>query len=93
MVSPAALTLRGYAEAVAGRFGRDAHLRFVPWEEWRKGVSEQDATATWDHIAHSPNCSIDKARGSLGYWPRYSSLQAVGGALDWMTEHEMIDAK
>jgi nucleoside-diphosphate-sugar epimerase len=92
VVSPAALTLRGYAEAVAGWFGRAARLRFVPWEEWRKGVSEQDAAATWDHIAHSPNCSIDKACRSLGYWPRYSSFQAVGEALDWMTEHEVIDA-
>jgi predicted RNA polymerase sigma factor len=53
---------------------------------------EADARATWDHIAHSPNCSIDKARRSLGYWPRYCSLQAVGEALDWMTEHEVIDA-
>ena len=93
VVSPAALTLRGFAEAVAGWFGRAARLRFVPWEEWRKGVSEQDAAATWDHIAHSPNCSIDKASSSLGYWPRYSSLQAVGEALDWMTEHEVIDAE
>ena len=91
MVSSAALTLRGYAEAVAGRFGRAARLRFVPWEEWREGVSEQDAEATWDHIAHSPNCSINKASRSLGYRPRYSSLQAVGEALDWMTEHEMGD--
>ena len=93
VVSPAALTLRGFAEAVASWFGRAARLRFVPWEEWRKGVSEQDAAATWDHIAHSPNCSIDKARRSLGYWPRYSSFQAVGEALDWMTEHEDIDAE
>jgi nucleoside-diphosphate-sugar epimerase len=93
VVSPAALTLRGYAEAVADRFGSAARLRFVPWEEWRKGVSEQDAAATWDHIAHSPNCSINKASRSLGYWPRYSSLQAVQEALDWMTEHEVIDAE
>ena len=39
VVSPAALTLRGFAEAVGGWFGRAARLRFVPWEEWRKGVS------------------------------------------------------
>jgi nucleoside-diphosphate-sugar epimerase len=91
VVSPAALTLRGYAEAVADRFGRAARLRFVAWEEWRKGVSEQEAAATWDHIAHSPNCSIDKARRSLGYCPRYGSLQAVEEALDWMVEHEVID--
>jgi nucleoside-diphosphate-sugar epimerase len=92
VVSPAALTLRGYAEAVAGWFGKAARLRFVPWEEWRKGVSEQDGAATWDHIAHSPNCSIDKASRSLDYRPRYSSLQAVGEAVEWMVEHEMIDA-
>jgi nucleoside-diphosphate-sugar epimerase len=92
VVSPAALTLRGYAEAVAGRFGRAANLRFVPWEEWREGVSERDAATTWDHIAHSPNCSIDKAVRALGYWPRYGSLEAVWEALDWMTEHGTIDA-
>jgi nucleoside-diphosphate-sugar epimerase len=78
---------------VASRFGRAASLRFVRWEEWRKGVSEQDAAGTWDHIAHSPNCSIDKASRSLGYRPRYSSPQAVWEALDWMTEHEVIDAE
>jgi nucleoside-diphosphate-sugar epimerase len=92
VVSPAALTLRGYAEAVAGRYGRAANLRFVPWEEWREGVSERDAATTWDHIAHSPNCSIDKAVRALGYWPRYGSLEAVWEALDWMTEHGTIDA-
>jgi nucleoside-diphosphate-sugar epimerase len=93
VVSSAALTLRGYAEAVAGWFGRSARLRFVPWEEWRKGVSEQDAAATWDHIAHSPNCSINKASHSLGYRPRYSSLQAVEEALEWMIEHEVIEVE
>ena len=69
MVSPAALTLRGYAEAVAGWFGKASRLGFVPREEWRKGVFEQDAAATWDHIAHSPNCGIDKASHSIDYRP------------------------
>jgi nucleoside-diphosphate-sugar epimerase len=77
IVSPAALTLRGYAECMAAWFGRTAQLRFLPWEEWRRGSSEKDAAATWDHIAHSPNCSIQKARSRLGYEPGYSSLQAV----------------
>jgi nucleoside-diphosphate-sugar epimerase len=92
VVSPTALTLRGYAEAVAGRFGRAANLRFVPWEQWREGVSERDAATTWDHIAHSPNCSIDKAVRALGYWPRYGSLEAVWEALVWLAEHGTIDA-
>src|SRR5688572_6636416 len=31
--SPAAMTLRGYAEAVAAHFGRPARLAFLPWDE------------------------------------------------------------
>ena len=75
--SPAAMTLRGYAEAIAAHFGRPARLGFLPWDEWRKTVTEPQARATWDHIAHSPNCSIGKARERLGYKPRYTSLEAV----------------
>lgn len=83
-VSPAALTLRGYAEAVAGWWGKPARLRFLPWPEWRATAGEPEATATWDHIAHSPNCSIDKARRLLGYQPRYTSLEAVYEAVGWL---------
>jgi nucleoside-diphosphate-sugar epimerase len=90
VVSPAALTLRGYAEAVAGWFGKPAHLRFMPWEEWRQSVTEKDANATWDHIAHSPNCSIAKAQRLINYQPRYSALQAVREALQWMVEQKMV---
>jgi nucleoside-diphosphate-sugar epimerase len=84
IVSPAALTLRGYAESVAAWFGQQARLRFLPWEEWRSTVAETEAGATWDHIAHSPNCSIAKARRLLEYQPRYSSLQAVYESLTWL---------
>lgn len=81
VVSPAALTLRGYAECMAEWFGTTAKLRFLPWEDWRKHFSEREAAHTWDHIAHSPNCSIEKARRRLGYAPRYSSLTAVQEAI------------
>jgi len=77
IVSARALTLAGYANAMARWFGREAKLKFLPWVEWKKTVSENDANATWDHIAHSPNCSIEKAKRLIGYQPRYSSLQAV----------------
>jgi nucleoside-diphosphate-sugar epimerase len=85
VVSPAALTLRGYAEAVAGWYGRAANLRFAPWEEWRRTVSPEAAGLTHDHIAHSPNSSIAKAARLLDYRPRYSSLDAVREAVDWLT--------
>jgi nucleoside-diphosphate-sugar epimerase len=77
VVSPAAVTLGGYAECVASWFGRQARLRFVPWEEWRCGVSEPDAQVSWDHIARSPACSIAKAQRLIGYQPRYRSMEAV----------------
>jgi nucleoside-diphosphate-sugar epimerase len=77
-VSPASLTLRGYAEAIAGWFGQPARLKFLPFEAWRHTVSPEDADATWGHLEHSPNCySITKAQRLLGYQPRYTSLEAI----------------
>jgi nucleoside-diphosphate-sugar epimerase len=81
VVSPAALTLRGYAERMAAWFGREPNLRFMPFDRWKKTVEKRDAELTWDHIAHSPCCSIEKARRLIGYEPRYSSLQAVQEAV------------
>lgn len=80
-VSPAAVTMTGYAEAVAKWYGKEATVRYLPWEEWRNTVTEKEASITWDHIARSPNCSIAKARRLLGYEPRYRSLDAVRQSL------------
>jgi len=90
VVSPAALTLRGYAESVATWFGREAKLEFLPWDMWKTTVSSEDSAATWDHIAHSPNASIAKARHLIDYQPRYNSLQAVYEAVEFMIEHRVI---
>ena len=87
VVSPAAVTLRGYAERMAAYFGREAGLRFLPWEEWRSHFSEKDARTTWDHIARSPHCSIEKARKLLGYDPRYGSIEAVEESVDWLVRN------
>jgi nucleoside-diphosphate-sugar epimerase len=90
VVSPAALTLRGYAEKMASFFGQEARLEFLPWEAWKKTVSEEEAQATWDHIAHSPNCSIEKARRLLRYEPRYTSMQAVEESVSWLVQEKII---
>jgi nucleoside-diphosphate-sugar epimerase len=90
VVSPAALSLRGYAESVAGWFGQPANLRFLPWETWRTTVSTEEADATWDHIAHSPNASIAKAQRLLDYRPRYTSLQAVYESVQWLIDNKVI---
>ena len=90
VVSPAAVTLRGYAEAMAAWFGEPARLQYLAWEEWCNTVTQQEAQATWDHIAHSPNCSIAKAQRLLGYHPRYSSLQAVQELVTWLVNNGVI---
>jgi nucleoside-diphosphate-sugar epimerase len=86
IVSEQAITLRGYATAMAAWFGKDSRLKFLPWDQWKDTVTAEEASATWDHIAHSPNCSIEKAKKLLDYCPRYTSLQAVQEAVTHMME-------
>lgn len=90
VVSEAAVTQRGYAEAVASWFGKEARLSFLPWDEWRRTVNEQEAFQSWRHIAHSSHCSIAKARKLLGYEPRYTSFQAVRESVDWLVREGKI---
>jgi nucleoside-diphosphate-sugar epimerase len=90
VVSPAAVTLRGFAESVAGWYGQEANLTFLPWERWRETADPDAARLTFDHIAHSPNSSIAKARRLLDYQPRYSSLEAVREALEWLATHDRV---
>lgn len=91
VVSPAALSLAGYAESVAGWYGQTARIRFLPWEDWRAAVSEKEANTTWDHIARSPNCSIRKAQRLLDYQPRYTSLEAVRESVAWLFANGVIE--
>ncbi|MFL6450103.1 MAG: NAD-dependent epimerase/dehydratase family protein [Bryobacteraceae bacterium] len=91
VVSPAALTLYGYAHAVAYWFGVEAKLRFVPWEEWKLSATEKEAQVTWGHIARSSNCSIEKARRLLGYEPRYSSSEAIHEAVTALIANKVIE--
>lgn len=89
-VSPAALTLRGYAEAMFRWFGHAPQLSFAPYEDWAKSQTSEDAKATWEHVIRSPNCSIDKARRLLGYAPRYTSLEAVQEAVTWLIAADQV---
>ena len=84
--SPAAVSMIGYAEAVASWYGHELRVRFLPWEEWRRCASEKDARITWDHIARSPIYSIEKARRLLRYEPRYRSLEAVRESLSRLSD-------
>jgi nucleoside-diphosphate-sugar epimerase len=85
-VSPRALTLRGYAEAMYQWFGQEPKLQFLPFADWAKGKDPGEANATWEHIARSPNCSMEKAERLLGYRPAYSSIRAVTESVQWLIE-------
>ena len=75
------VTLKSYAEAAAGWWGREANLKFLPWKEWEATVSESDAWLTRDHVVHSPHASIEKARGILGFEPKYTAVEAAHEAV------------
>jgi len=87
-VASDAVTLRGYAYAVADRFGQEANLTYKPLGEWDRN----DAAATWDHVMHSPNCSMEKADRLLGYRPRYSAVESALTGIDWLVENGKITA-
>jgi len=91
-VSPAALTLRGYAGAVASWFERQANLRFVPWDQWKAAATARDAEITWDHISRSPCASMEKARRLLGFSPRFTSLETIRASLAWLIENGKVKA-
>ncbi|MBA3342629.1 MAG: NAD-dependent epimerase/dehydratase family protein [Gemmatimonadaceae bacterium] len=79
------VTMKAYAEAVASWHDREANLEFLPWEEWRKTVSERDAAITHDHVKHSPCASTAKAEALLKFEPRYSAISAVRDAMSRAT--------
>ena len=91
VVSPAALTMRGFAEAAAGWFGREAVLEFAPWERFAAAVGPDLAAGSWDHVAHSPSASVAKAAALLGWAPRFTSLQATFEAVRWQLDAGNLD--
>lgn len=90
VVAATATTMRWYAEEMAAWFGRPARIVYLPWDEWKITVSAKDAAVTEDHLRHSPNCSIEKARRLLGYEPHYTPLQAIQEAVSWLREHGAV---
>jgi nucleoside-diphosphate-sugar epimerase len=90
LVSPAALTLRGYAQEVAAWFGQTANLRFLSLVDWKRTLPPDLVESAIAHITHSTSCSISKAARLLEYAPRYSSLEAVHESVDWLIQNGQI---
>lgn len=90
-VSPQAINLRGYAEAMYRWFGREPKLGYQPFDQWKLGQDPDEAAATWEHIVRSPSHSSEKARRLLGYSPCYSSLEAVQEAVSWLVDNGKLE--
>ena len=91
-VSPQAVNLRGYAEAMYRWFGHEPQLSYLPFDTWQRDVDEKDAQATREHISRSPSHSMAKAGRLLGFVPRYSSLEAVQEAVRWLIAEGRVEA-
>ena len=80
-VSPRAVTLWGYTQEAASWYGKTADITLKPFPEWAKDMSAADAAATLEHISHSPNGSMSKAKELLGYEPRFTTYEAIRDCL------------
>jgi nucleoside-diphosphate-sugar epimerase len=76
---------------VAQWFGREPVLDFVDWPEFELRAGAEHAATTREHAFRSITASIDRARQTLGYAPRYSTLQALHEALDWLVANGQAD--
>jgi nucleoside-diphosphate-sugar epimerase len=68
-----------------------AVLEFTDWAEFERRVGAEHAETTRQHTVRSITASIGRAREVLGYAPRYSSLDALHGALTWLAAHGQAD--
>jgi nucleoside-diphosphate-sugar epimerase len=89
-VSPQAINLRGYAEAMYRWFGHEPRLSYEAFDTWKLRQAEEEWRATWEHVSRSPSHSIEKARRLIGYAPRYSSLQAVYESVEWLIANGVV---
>ena len=83
ITSPAALTLRGFAELLYKHFGHEPKISFVPYDEFTKLIPAEDVGATFDHMSKSPCCSMEKARKLLGFTPKWSSIDTAISAVEY----------
>ena len=91
VVAAQAMTLRGLAAGVAAWFGREPVLDFVDWAEFGRQAGPGHAEATREHTFRGIAASIDRASQTLGYAPRYSSLEALHEALAWLVADGQVD--
>ena len=90
ITSPAALSVRGFAQAAARWFGEEATLESVSWDEFAQNTTAEYAHSSWEHLDRSPCFSIQKAHDVLGYTPQHSSLDTVRESVRWLIDHDQL---
>ncbi|WP_433286220.1 NAD-dependent epimerase/dehydratase family protein [Pseudonocardia sp. CA-142604] len=91
VVAEQAMTLRGLAQGVAGWFGREPVLELVDWPTFVSRVGAEHAGTTREHVSRSISASIERARTLLGFAPRYTALEALREALEWLVANGQVD--
>jgi nucleoside-diphosphate-sugar epimerase len=91
LVAEQAMTLRGLADGVAAWFGREPVLELVDWAEFERRAGAEHAHVSREHVERSIAASIDRARDVLGYRPRFSALDALYEALQWLVANGEAD--
>ena len=73
-VAEQAMTLKAICENLYEYFGQKPNLRFVEWQEFCDVVGEENAADSYDHMFHSPCCTVQKAEKLLGVKIKYSIM-------------------
>ena len=100
VVSPQALSLKGFAEHITAEIWPDAALSSdasmleflpIPSEAFTKACGGPgSADLSLEHVSHSPCCSGSKLERVLGCMPQWTSLAAVADAVRWMDEQGVL---
>ena len=90
-VAPYALSLVGCCRCVAGLFGREPELAFVPLAELRAIVGDESCDIIESHVTHSPCSSVAKGERLLGYVPRYTTEQIYAESIEYLLESGQLD--
>ncbi|ORX38060.1 hypothetical protein BD324DRAFT_624356 [Kockovaella imperatae] len=90
-VSPQAVSLRWYSEQMFEWLGHQPNISYKPFDQWKQGKPQSDIDATWSHIAHSPCVSVEKAKRVLGFYPRYSSIDAIKESVTALRDSGKLD--
>jgi len=93
VAAPHAMTLVGCCEAVAGLFGREPKLCFVPMAELADRMEKEAYEGTVAHVEHSTCADISRARSLLDYAPRYTTEQIYAECLECLLETGQLAIK